>query len=231
MKMKPSEIDQLFETCPRSLDPWSLEPLMSLAFLDPLIDHEETPLSEAKPPISFPDISLPLVPFNSQLPRNFDTGEVADGDVVCSCSSDIFPTDNPSAANLPSQTGVSDAQPILGEICKQLSPQFNLTDGKSILKQYFTDSPTISADRLVEEYLSLCSDEFFPRQISDEPTGDSEAKEKAEEEKKEKLDSETQATLEKRLRQSVNEVTSHAVLVSIVFYFYRGNLRASPLVF
>ena len=228
--MKPEEFDHLFQSCPISFDLWSMEPLKSLAFLDPIIDCENIPLIEARPPISFPDLSLPLIPFTSQIPRNFDTGEVVDGEVICTCSSEIFPVDNPSTAIPSPQKGPSDTQPILGDICKQLSAYFHLEDGKGFLKQHFADSSTISADGLVAQYLSLCPDKFIPRCVSIESTGGNETEKETGEERK-KMDPEIQSTSEKRLRQSFNEITSYSVLVSIVTYLFLTQFKLLTFVF
>ncbi|VDK34528.1 unnamed protein product [Taenia asiatica] len=214
MKLKASKIEQLLATCPKSLDPWTLEPLHSVAFFDSLVNQEELPLSEAQPPISFPDSSLPLAHFDAEVPRDFDSGEIVDDYIVCSCSGDLF------ASEASNSSTTSTADLFLADICRVLSPSYS-SDGESLLKGCFTNIPTVSADGLVDGYLSLCSEEFLSlcAQSRREPTsyaGDAEYESKAEKgdkgERKDKVDLETQATLERQMRQSNNEVTSHAVL-------------------
>ncbi|CDS37381.1 DNA RNA helicase C terminal [Echinococcus multilocularis] len=222
MELKPSEIEQLLTVCPKSLDPWTLEPLHSVAFFDPLINQEELPLSEARPPISFPDPSLPLAHFDAEVPRDFDSGEVVDDHIVCSCSGSLFPSDATSASNLTSQETASTVDSFLADICKLLSPSYS-NDGKSLLKECFTNIPTVSADSLVDGYLSLCSEEFLPlcaqpsresTSNADDVESDSRLEKGGKEGKKDKVDLETQAAFIKLLRHTSNEVTSHAVLES-----------------
>ncbi|KAL5107967.1 Helicase SKI2W [Taenia crassiceps] len=178
-------------------------------------DEEELPLSEAQPPISFPDPSLPLAHFDAEVPRDFDSGEVVDDYIVCSCSGNLFTSDIPNS----SSQGTSASNSFLSDICKLLSSSYS-NDGESLLKECFTDIPTVSANGLVDGYLSLCSEEFLPlcaqsRRESTSRTGDIDSESKVEtegkEERKDNVDLEIQVTLERRLRQP-NEVTSHAVL-------------------
>lgn len=220
MKSKPSKIEQLLTTCPKSLDPWNLEPLHSVAFFDPLVNQEELPLSEGQPPISFPDPSLPLAHFDAEVPRDFDSGEVVDNYIDYSCSGNLFASDgsNPSSQ-------ATSADLFLADICKLLSPSYS-SNGESLLKRCFTNISTVSADGLVDRYLSLRSEEFLPlcAQPRRKPTsyaGDFESESKVRKEDKEegedKVDLEIQTASERRLRQSNNEVTSHAVLVRISY--------------
>lgn len=71
--------EKIASLCPKSLDIFTIEPFNSLAFFDPLLNKEPIPLSRTGPPISFPDLSLPLVPFDSHVPRSIDTGECREG--------------------------------------------------------------------------------------------------------------------------------------------------------
>ncbi|VDM31683.1 unnamed protein product [Hydatigera taeniaeformis] len=220
MNLKSSDIEQLLTVCPKSLDPWTLEPLLSVAFFDPLVNQEELPLSKAQPPISFPDPSLPLAHFEAEVPRDFDSGEVVDDYIVCSCSGNLFASDASSNSNLSAQ-GSSKADPFLADICKLLSP-YGSSDGESLLKEHFVNVPTASANGLVDSYLSLCSEEFLSlcaqsRQESASCAGDLKSESKGKEDKEEKKDTahlETPTKLEERLHQFSNELTSHAVLES-----------------
>lgn len=81
-KSKPTSREVIPSICPESLDLFTLEPFNSLAFLDPLIDREGIPLQRTQPPISFPDLSLPLVSFDAHVPRNYDTGECEEGKLL-----------------------------------------------------------------------------------------------------------------------------------------------------
>lgn len=85
------------------------------------------------------------------------------------------------------------------------------------MKDSFTLPHLKSPDIVVEEYLNLCSEEFLPPPFEVSPQSESIAtkKEGTFTERESRMDPETQATLEMRLRQSKNiEISNHSVLVS-----------------
>ncbi|KAM7542974.1 hypothetical protein Aperf_G00000015638 [Anoplocephala perfoliata] len=210
MKPKSTEQELLRSICPQSLDPFTLEPLNSLAFLDPLISTENVSFNKAQPPISFPDLSLPLICFDAHVPRNFDTGECVEGDVDCAFSGNIFATDAPGQDGSTSITSFA-----IDDICRSLSSLWNESEGNTALKDGFAHPPLKSPESIVEEYLNLCSVEFLPppAEASSQSESTETKKEETGTEKKGRLDPEIQATLEMRLRQSKNiEIRTHSVL-------------------
>ncbi len=211
MKPKLSEVEQLLATCPTSFDPWTLEPLKSISFLDPLLSHEELPLSNAQPPISFPDLDLPLIRFNTEVTRDFDTGEALN--VTSSCPTGLF-SDAEEIASASSA-----AQPVLAEICDRFKTDIGLEKG-GLLKECFGTVPAVSnADALVDTNLALCSETALDRFIRSgspikSPEPDSSQDDSLGDERKQAMNPETQALLEKRMRQPTDDITHHSVLVS-----------------
>ncbi|VUZ45045.1 unnamed protein product [Hymenolepis diminuta] len=218
-KSKPISRGAIPSICPESLDLFTLEPFNSLAFLDPLIDGEGIQLQKTQPPISFPDLSLPLVSFDAHVPRNYDTGECEEGDVDCTCSGNIFTTDGQDKNSSSTAFAVDD-------IINSLSTAWHDEGNQMDLGETFFNPPLQSPEIAFARYTSLCSEAYLSVS-ADNKSSDSVSKEmKLSDESGEeqevdvgveggKMDPETQATLGMRLRQSKNlETKTYAVLES-----------------
>nr|CDS31957.1 DNA RNA helicase C terminal [Hymenolepis microstoma] len=217
-KSKHVSGEMLSSLCPESLDLFTLEPFNSLAFLDSLID-EKIPIQDTQPPISFPDLSLPLVSFDAHVPRNLETGECEEGDVDCTCSGNLFTT-NKSRQDENSLSASSRIDDIIDSLFLGWSNNGNRMD----LDEIFL-IPPLQADVVLNRYLSLCSDAYLPISAHDDELLEfvpKETKLSAEIEEVQglevdegKVDPETAATLEMRLRQARNPDTkAYAVLES-----------------
>lgn len=222
--MKPRSIDvldDLIATCPESFNPWSLEPLKTVAFLDPLIRYEDGDEMDCKfnPPVSFPNLDLPVIRFDTEIMRDLETGHI-DSDPNCisySCPAELIRRQEKKS--MQQKEDQQKESTLLTSICNRLVHRFP-ADQRFSKSWISNGTMPVDADTVMNDFLSMSNHETVDA-FTFKPSPKSTAEQQIDINESGRLkgiDKDTLIRLEQRMHNSNKEIISYSVMVMLAPY-------------